>query len=398
LPAPVGGLDDLPTLPVLTKAEVARAGTDFFSRHATPTIVNTTSGTTGHPLVYYRCREELDASRTILERALGAADPAHAPLTLQLLHVAHGPHCLTAPEPDRVFFHSGSRAAFDELMSVLERPYWLGGRERKIEKVLIHVNELKRFTEYYEDQGRSFRHLGIRGIVAVANYISPALRDWVEDRWGAPLTTAYGLSEVAGSPCLEVGARSVYQFSPMVIPELVDPLDHSPPADGPGLLLLTSLYPFSQMTNFIRYSTGDLFEVAGCSDDGEPIYRFLGRRQHSIVRAGASGKTEYLLCSARLVDFLDRQPSVRRSWDDGLFSVSLARRTGYNHVRCRLDEPSSTLRIEVELLPPAAGAAGLERDLRDWLVDRHPDLRPALAAGLRLEIQAGTAAVPAMPA
>ena len=92
------------------------------------------------------------------------------------------------------------------------------------------------------------------------------------------LTVVYGLSEVRGSAATHCDLHSGYHFSPAVIPELVDAIDHEPVEEGPGLLLLTTLYPFTQGFAVIRYATDDLMaRVPGATHGGEPTYTFLSR-------------------------------------------------------------------------------------------------------------------------
>ena len=99
---------------------------------------------------------------------------------------------------------------------------------------------------------------------------------------------------------MECVACSHYHFPPSVLPEI--------DGDDIGELILSSLYPFSQVQLFLRYRTGDLLrrhEICSLYDDYG--YSFVGRIKDSVSGVANDGRQAWLspLAVAEVLDAID---------------------------------------------------------------------------------------------
>lgn len=147
-------------------------------------------------------------------------------------------------------------------------------------------------------------------IQTTGTYVSPHLRDWIENAWQAPLTDTLSFSEapVHASSCPDCG---LYHFHPFCYAEAVDAKGRSI-EQGRGRLLLTAYYPTAITTPIIRYDIGDFVERVqnGCPR-GPMGYRFLGRVKDSVEIRPDQG-SEWFLGASEIVDILDDLPDVNR--------------------------------------------------------------------------------------
>jgi phenylacetate-coenzyme A ligase PaaK-like adenylate-forming protein len=389
----VRSLSDLPRLPLLTKVQAVQAGSDFHSRGITPLHMNTTSGTTGgEPLIYYTSKEELDATDTLLAQCAPTEVGEPLPVTLHIHTVDHGPEFLRKRDLKVVHFHTNSANAVHALPHLLKRDFEIDGKQQRIQRIITTVNVFKRLTKYFETLQIEPTDWGLGDIVISGNYLSSHFSAWLESSWGCHIKLVYGLSEIRGSTCVWCSEHGGYHFGPMVIPELVDPLTFETIQAGAGLLLLTTLYPFTQCSGFIRYSTGDLMEIVpGQEHDGEPTFVFRGR-----IGDGLAGRrdraTEYLIFSTDLVEFLDRTPEIERGYADAFTVFKFFEEVGYNRARIKASWAGKA-RALIEVVDDGTfrrdrnAAARFEDSLRSHLLTRNRAFGEALRQGLGFKVK-----------
>lgn len=293
-------------------------------------MCRSTSGTSGVPLFFMRCEEETMAAKVLAAHSSEADSSYASGAVLHLRHVAHGPIETQSFDARHIFFHGGSLAAFSTIPLLLDGSIRAPQQEDPIRFLFVHVRQFARLTEYLEDVGFDFLSHSLDRVFCAADYMSPQMRDRLERVWKAKITLIFGLSEVLGSNCVEV-SPCCYSFNPSVIPELLDcSSDEGSASSGPRTLLLTSLYPFSMATNFIRYNTGDLFSLAHSSEQGNDVYKFEGRASNSIYWNGAC------IPGRVIFDFFDEVDGISRGFTDREVTYKLGSRYGFPRVAvCR---------------------------------------------------------------
>lgn len=151
------------------------------------------------------------------------------------------------------------------------------------------------------------------GIVGVAPFVRVDVIGARKKCDGVAVFDKYGVSEIF-SNATSCPRCTAYHFDPFVVAEVVDVDDvHRSIDSGIGQLLLTTLYPFTQMTPLVRYQTGDLVErlppASACGDTA--AIRPLGRLQLAPARRDA-GATHLQGVPADFLDALDEIPDVAR--------------------------------------------------------------------------------------
>lgn len=300
----------LPDLPPLTRGQVLAAGSSIHSRFADLAFCSYTSGTTGRPLIISRSHQE---ARYLAElfHALRRAR-ARPTLVLTAASWTHGQQ-LTVTGPVMPFPVSLARSSgFEVASTLLARTFDVQGERRTISEVAGATSRIQQLTAFlrshHPDAAKHVQRVSTSG-----QYLDEEDRRELEDFWGEDtVRDTYSLTEMFGGAddCQTCGR---YHFSPFVVPEIIDLGSSRPSADGEhGLLVLTALYPFTQMTPLIRYVPGDLAErESDVCDTGLPGYRFLGRSmQAAQLPAG-------ILAPADIVTALRRLPGVRVHDDGG---------------------------------------------------------------------------------
>ena len=200
----------------------------------------------------------------------------------------------------------------------------------------------------------------------------------------------------------EIGIGGPWIFEPHVIPEAVHPRTFEQVGPGEvGVLLLTSLYPFTQQMPLIRYVTGDLVEVVEGPDHPAGLQvRYVGRSQRSIID-DSGDKVRPLLLSGPLYEVIESLPDVAISprFSDLDAGVGLEM-TGDHHyvVHHETTETGRPERITVELglrYAPwlfADRVNEIRANIARFLFATHPELTRRVALGdLDLLIEARSA-------
>jgi phenylacetate-CoA ligase len=173
---------------------------------------------------------------------------------------------------------------------------------------------------------------------------SEAMRELLEEAWGADACDCYGLSEVMGpgvaAECRE-GKGALHVFDDHFLPEIVDP-ETGEPTDGLGELVLTTLT--KEALPLLRYRTGDLTRFVDgecpCGRTHRRIARFTGRVDDMLVVRGVN------VFPSEIEEVLLEHPAL-----GGQYAIVLDRRTALMNleVRCELRKPVEPEPVEHEL-------------------------------------------------
>ena len=98
--------------------------------------------------------------------------------------------------------------------------------------------------------------LRLLGVFTHGDHLSTRSRQLIERILRAEVTDVYGLSEIAGSACMECPACGFFHAPPIVIPEVLSPSSDAP-AERKGEPVFTTLALFESLQPLIRYRTGD---------------------------------------------------------------------------------------------------------------------------------------------
>ncbi len=281
----VTGLADLGRLPVLSRQDIVDNHERLRCDQETPVAIQHTTGTTGAFLQVYRGPAEQNFVWQFHAGQIQATpSPASRPMHLVLSNAYHG--ALT-PVPTRAYVMSvgvHDRAQATQARQVLDTAYDLAGVDSRVTVVSGTERMVKALTAYLIDDGFDFAASPVRRVDLFGGHVTPHRQAMLAATWGASVHNHYSLTEVYGGAS-EMWAGGPWIFEPHVIAEAVHSRTHEPVGVGEvGVLVLTSLYPFTQQMPLVRYLTGDLVEVVAPPEDPAGIQvRYLGRVPRSIV-------------------------------------------------------------------------------------------------------------------
>lgn len=304
-------VDNLGQLPIVTRADVERAGSSLCSSFATYSFSSYTSGTTGRkPLIVDRSSEEqkyLNCFFSILyEPSSGLGNEL---VVLSFESFDHG-RKFEIPGAAYVFPVSLAReAGYYQAIALLGRTLTIGGKNRRINCLGGAYTKILLFTIFLSESGLRQLSESVGLVVASGAYQTAYSRRWLQEFWDCEIIDRYSLAE------LFFGAKrcplcSLFHFEPYGVAEAVDLRTGKRLDEGRGALLLTGFFPFNQMTPLIRYRPGDLVVVrrVDCPIDHRG-FRLLGRSTDSIE---LENETVGFLGSAEVLEVLDPLPDVSR--------------------------------------------------------------------------------------
>jgi len=292
------GRAELEAAPILSRRDLDGAGDAIRSELATYAFSSYSSGTTESPVIIDRSAEEQNYL-TEFFNLLNRDDVAIPRLALLAASWHHGRR-LELPGNICVLAVSlAARTGYDIAHRLLSRQFRTGGPTHiaVIAGATNRIEQLTRYLQLRESDGfPDIDELHVSG-----QYLSERSKTYLEEYWRAPVHDTYSLTELFGSAfrCIECG---LYHFHPFIFPEAVDLVSGQRISKGRGRLLLTGLYPFTQMTPIIRYSPGDVVEVSPivCSI-GRPGFQFLGRVARALILQSGKGPN-WILTGADVIE------------------------------------------------------------------------------------------------
>lgn len=296
-----------------------------------------TSGTTGQPVEVWHTDNSLKLQTLLGQRQLRwyRFDPgaAHAVIKLPTALPRTAGNRLLAPGEDLrlpawppvgSLFETGPYHCFSSATPIDEQFAWL--QRTKPDYLTARAAVLEHLAFAARDLGP----LRLAGMLAIADEVTPGMRQRIEDSFGAPLHQNYGLNEfgLVAVRCAAGGRYHVH--AEHCVHEIVDEAGAPCHAGERGRLLLSCLS--NPAMPLLRYDTGDLAIVA---DDPCPCGRTLpaftalsGRRlqlavlppdtyrQREVLRAALEALPASAWCGLR-------QYQMRHA-RDGSFTLVLA--------------------------------------------------------------------------
>jgi len=303
--------EGLHRLEVLRREDLEAAGPSIRSRVAEYAFTSYTSGTTrGAPFAVDRSAHE---QRYLTQFFSQPDQPARTQGSVALLLATwhHGPRLTLPSQTIGLPVYLANEIGFIQARSLLRREYRVGGEDVRITAVGGTPNRLMQLTAYLHAMGDADAASGVVTLQTSGRYVTRHARDWLSRFWiDAVLVDRYSLAEMffGASHCAECDRYHFDDFGHAEVTE-VGSAGLQPALRGE--LLLTGLYPFTQMTPLIRYAPGDYADVTpsdACSSHRRG-FRFLGR---SALPLGSDGGGERFIASSEVYEALDGIPDVAR--------------------------------------------------------------------------------------
>ena len=296
---------DLRRLPLLHKPKAVEFLRTFDYRE-TPALLSHSSGTTtGEITVRCRSQRELQAMWDLFKGQEAWDDSQELPLILNIACANHGQ---PVPLPGRGFGLAAvgfDRDVIEHVVQQLTRTYHFPGVSSRVEAIHSSLGFLKMLTLELIERGIPPASLGMKCLVTFGEHLTDAWAERLMRIWNAELVDRYSCSETIGGArrCSDCGWLT---FDPLSFPEAVDPVTEQPIEDGVGLLVLTELYPYSDLQPLIRFIPGDLVRIrqTTCKGTAVPTFRFLGRHDFCLQDRDCN-PPELILFSAEVASVLD---------------------------------------------------------------------------------------------
>jgi len=254
-PADVRSVDDLPKLPVLTRAEVAAAGRRLLSSRAGSlgTRKVSTSGTTGAPLTLYWDRTVSIVTNALTYRIRRWAGLEPGVRTAVLQGRAIVPLTQTRPpfwrynRPWNQILLSALHLRSENMAHYVEATRRFGARA-----LISYPSAASVFARFLEDMGET---LPLAGVILTGEPLADGERELIEERFETKVFDVYGQAErvVHSSECEEHSGHHV--FSEFGVLEVLDEAGEPVPPGRRGRVVATTLHNLSMP--LIRYTFGD---------------------------------------------------------------------------------------------------------------------------------------------
>lgn len=312
--ASLTGMQLLETLPTVDKALVQSSGPESLHPGRVASILLHTTGTSGTPFVRYRSEEELAAIAEYAARVQLAFASERSPnlTTFSLLDpTVHGGSLPSHPGR-RVSIGISTPASLMAAMDLLSSEPLFPDQATTPVSLIGRPTQLLVLAVAMQEVGQSLTGR-ILEVASTGDHLTASTRSALERLLpAARIVNRYGLSEVFGG-ATQCQLCGFMHFDPHVIPEILSESSDKGDDDGRppfGELVLTELYPFSQLQPLVRYRTRDMFarhEVPCSSDFG---YEFLGRA--AAASASVEQTPQLVYAPSRLRDLLESSGDIGR--------------------------------------------------------------------------------------
>jgi phenylacetate-coenzyme A ligase PaaK-like adenylate-forming protein len=343
--------EKLKDFPLIFRHQVEEAGKKVCSKSVDYGFTSYTEGTTSNnPLIIDRSIQE---ERYIynfflkLDQKTQNSKSAHK-LVLSLTVPDHG-NVLRIPAKNVSMFPVPIIGESNLTLAVklLERSFTINGEENVISCIAGTGESISKLTAFILHKGIDIKK-NITQIQTGGSYLPTHVSDWLRDFWNCDIIDNFSFAELflSAAKCLKCG---FYHFNPYGIAEVLDIHSNQRIDSGRGRLFVTGLYPFTQMTPLIRYSTGDLVEIkkVNCIQ-GQYGYLCLGRQKNSLIF-----KKEFsdygFLSGGEVYDVLDGIADVKVP--DVKIFPSYCESIGYKPVFWFENDPLNIIHIELRYSP-----------------------------------------------
>ena len=224
-------------------------------------------GVTGQPLFYPRSFRDIEVgletfARTFDCAGAGRGERAHVSFPMGIHPVGQiYSRCAASRGVTVNWAGAGTSTPSPlqlELIQRLKPTIWLG-----MSSYALHLANLA------EARGIELSNLGIKHVMCSAEPVSQAKRDKIERSWGAKLTDNFGMTEAGMMGSEDVPGAGFRIWTDLHHIEVLDPRSLEPVKEGEvGTLVVTALQT-SNVTPFLRWSSGDLVSYSEADDEKE---------------------------------------------------------------------------------------------------------------------------------
>lgn len=277
-------------LPLLTRAEVQKAGDTLVSRslpegHGEMSEVFT-SGSTGRPIRAVRSElwEVMWSAVTVREHLWHRRDLGAKLAAIRYSAKGKAPW----PEGERFdhwgfstgeIFATGPCVSLNITTPIDQQLEWL--RREAPDYLLTHPTMLDRLIRRATETG--FRPEGLRQVLCISEALPPGVRALCQERWGVPIADTYSARD-AGYLALQCPQAEHYHLQDeATLVEILDEAGLPCPPGAIGRVVVTPLHNLAMP--LLRYDIGDYAEAGGpcaCGRGLGVITRILGRRQNLL--------------------------------------------------------------------------------------------------------------------
>ncbi|MGH8218564.1 MAG: phenylacetate--CoA ligase family protein [Steroidobacteraceae bacterium] len=254
-PERLSSIDELTTLPVLTKDLIRTNTQRLMSESAGRVVRFNTGGSSGEPLIFYMGMDRIShdvASKWRATRWWGV-DIGDPEIVLWGSPIELGAQDQVKSLRDRVL-RSRLLPAFDmseqgmnEYVEVIRR-----ARPRMM---FGYASALARLAAHACSKGITLRDCGVRVVFTTGETLYPHQRQILEEAFGAPVANGYG-SRDGGFIAHQCPSGSLHLSFEHVVVELTDAAGQAVAAGVPGEVVITHLA--TRDFPFVRYRTGDM--------------------------------------------------------------------------------------------------------------------------------------------
>jgi phenylacetate-coenzyme A ligase PaaK-like adenylate-forming protein len=341
--------EKLQDLPLIFRHDVEGAQDDICSQAVDYAFSSYTSGTTSdNPLILSRSKQEQDFVREFHTHILGEST-GKIRLALTLAGMSHG-HVFQLPTRGAYTFplSLSSESRLKQAVKLLSRSWRIQGEDRFISCLSGPVVNISKLTAYCLHRGVKEVNAHIDTIQTSGDFLSDYHAKWLGDYRNCQISNAFSMSELflTAPRCKHCG---LFHFNRFGIIEVLETHSNKRINTGRGRLFVTGLYPFTQMTPLIRYSTGDLVETkeTGCPH-GKTGYRFLGRENSSLIFKHHDPGCSFL-SGGEIYNALDEIPDINRPKTGDL--PGYCERIGVKPIFWCDNQPSNVIHIELRYFP-----------------------------------------------
>lgn len=299
----VSAMESLTQFPVVSKKIYSEHAAEHFLASNIPSerrLLWTTSGSTGEPFTFYLDRKAMPlafASHMFFDSWCGLRpfgryvrivmpptsrpkpDPGISVATQARWKIANGlQHLYESLTQEKIYVMEVDRSQVDRIYKRLEkfRPSFILG----------YTSTLAFIAHELMDRQMRLSH-PLRGVITIAETLTPERREMIEAYFNAPIINRYGLREFgtwSAQNCFQ-SPTELHVNTEMVVCEILG-ADGLPAKQGEtGRVVITDLHNFARP--FIRYDTGDLAVAGlgpcGCGRGFPLLHRLDGRSLESIV-------------------------------------------------------------------------------------------------------------------
>lgn len=285
-PADILGRQDLPRLPVMTKAGIRRHRQQLRSGIARDLAPFTTGGSTGEPLIFDLAKRRVAARVACRQRvsrwwglSIGDAEIALWGSPVELTRqdrIRTLRDRLLATRLLSAFEMNAS--TMSGYLDILEQGHW--------RQIFGYPSAVYLLCRHAREQGRDLRTTGIRTVFVTGEVLLPYQRKFISETLGCPVADGYGGRD-SGFISHECPHGSMHILSDAVAVELLDSDRRPVPPGEPGEIVVTDLY--SHEFPFLRYATGDMAVLSerpcACGRPFPVLERIEGRSNDLVVAA-----------------------------------------------------------------------------------------------------------------